>query len=491
MTAHTTVRRAALVFMAATLGWATAPRGPVAPAWAQAPAATAPQNTRLTQPQLEQMLAPIALYPDDLLMQVLMASTYPLEVVQAKRWLAKADNAKLKGDALTKALEKESWDPAVKSLVPFPDVLTLMNDQLDWTQNLGDAVLAQQADVFNAVQVLRGRAKAAGKLETSPQMVVAVSDSVTTPTTVGSTVVVAPPPQVITIAPAQPDVVYVPAYDPAVAYGTWPYPAQPPYYYPPPVGWGLGGALMTGLAFGVGVAAIGSLAGWASPNWGGGTVNVNANRYNNINANRGQISDNTWRHDTSHRQGVAYRDQDVANRMRGSAGAGAGGDRAQSREQFRGRAEQVQRGGGLDGAGRGNLAVGTGNRPNVGDRAGGAGGVRDGAAGSRPGGSNLANRPGGGGGNVASRPAGGAGGLAANRPAGGGGFQSQRQASGPAAFQGMGRGGDTRAAASRGSASRQQSVSARGGGGGRAAAGGGGRGGGGGGRGGGGGGRGR
>jgi hypothetical protein len=360
-------------------------------AWAQAPVAApaAPQSAsdRLDQGQLEALLAPIALYPDSLLMQVLMASTYPLEVVQAKRWLGQGRNAQLKGEDLAKAMEGQSWDPSVKSLVPFPDVLTMMNDQLDWTQQVGDALLAQQEDVLNAVQVLRGRAQAAGTLQSGPQQTVNVTTNVTVPPPApGAPVpVVAPPPQVITIAPTQPETVYVPAYDPGVVYGTWPYPSYPPTYYPPPPSWGLGSALLTGMAFAGGVALVGSLWGWASPSWGRGDVDVNVNRYNNINVNRTQISSNRWRHDESHRHGVAYRNDQVRDTYRRTDAA----PRADARDQFRGRAEQIQRQGGLDRA-----PIGGGDRPALGDRPGAgdrpALGDRPGA-GDRPG---VGDRPG-------------------------------------------------------------------------------------------------
>lgn len=312
-----------------------------APGAAQAIASSVEQD-RLTQPQLEQLLAPIALYPDDLQMQMLMAATYPLEIVQARRWLGQGRNASLRGDALAQALSAQPWDPSVKSLVPFPDVLTLMNDQLDWTQQLGDAVLAQQQDVLNAVQVLRGRAQAAGKLQSGPQQTVDIKPVVNV--TTAPDAAVAPPPQVITITPTQPSQVYVPAYNPSVVYGSWPYPSYPPSYYPPPVGWGVGNALLTGMAFAGGVAIVNSLWGWASPGWGRGDVDVDVNRFNNINVNRNQISSNRWRHDEAHRHGVAYRNQEVRNTFRGGDG-GAAQERAQAREQFRGRVQQADRGG--------------------------------------------------------------------------------------------------------------------------------------------------
>src|SRR5690348_10956911 len=242
--------------------------------------------------QLDALLAPIALYPDDLLVQTLMASTFPLEVVAAARWVEEPAHKSLSGDALAKALEAEPWDPSVKSLVPFPVVLATMNDNLPWLQQLGYAVATQQADVLMSVQRLRRQAQANDKLQSSPQQVVS-TEVVTTE----------PPPdsgqaptqqEVIVIKPAQPDVVYVPTYDPRTVYGTWPYPAYPPYYAPPPPGYYFGTALATGMAFAAGAAIVGGLWGWARPAWGGGYANVNVNRYNNINVNRSQIASSRW-----------------------------------------------------------------------------------------------------------------------------------------------------------------------------------------------------
>src|SRR4051812_20283959 len=243
--------------IAGCFGFVTMADWPVRPAAAQTlpadatnlvspqPVAAKTGEDRLTQPQLEQLLAPIALYPDALLAQMLMAATYPLEVVQAQRWLGRGSNASLQGDALAQALQAQPWDASVMSLVPFPDVLKMMNDQLEWTQQVGDAVLAQQPDVLNAVQVLRNRALQAGKLESGPQQTITVSQKASvlpdeTKTQGGGApsgvteaadpamVQTVPPPQIVTIEPTQPDKVYVPAYNPSVAYGTWPYPAYPP-----------------------------------------------------------------------------------------------------------------------------------------------------------------------------------------------------------------------------------------------------------------------
>lgn len=165
--------------------------------------------------QLDALLAPIALYPDTLLTQILMASTFPVQLVQASRWLEDDNNKSLSGDALTKALEAQTWDASVKSLVPFPQVLTMMNSNLDWTQQLGYAVASQQAAVLDSVQRLRRQAQSNGSLQDTPEQVVRTEE------------------KVIVIEPAKPDVVYVPSYNPAVVYGGWPYPAYPPTYLPP------------------------------------------------------------------------------------------------------------------------------------------------------------------------------------------------------------------------------------------------------------------
>ncbi len=173
--------------------------------------------------EIEQLVAPIALYPDSLVSQILMASTYPLEVVQADRW-AKA-NKTLKGDALTKALEAQSWDPSVKSLVNFPQVLAMMSEKLDVTQKLGDAFLAQQKDVMDAIQRLRAKAQAQGNLKTTKEQTVIVEQPARKPRSSSNRAQTT----VIKIEPTNPQVVYVPTYNPTVVYGAWPYPAYPPY----------------------------------------------------------------------------------------------------------------------------------------------------------------------------------------------------------------------------------------------------------------------
>ena len=266
------------------------------------------ETKTFTKEELEQLLAPIALYPDELFAQVLMASTYPLQIVQAERWV-KAHPG-LKDKALEDALEKEPWDPAVKSLTPFPQVLTMMSEKLDWTQKLGDAFLAQQQEVMATAQALRGKAAAEGNLKDSKEQKVITEKTETT--------------TIIKIEPANPEVVYVPTYNPTVVYGAWPYPAYPPYYYYPP-GYAAGAAFV-GFTAGV---IVGSAL-WGGCNWGRGDVNVNVNRYNNF--NKTNISNGNWQHNSANRGGVPYRDQRTAQQFNRGASPGA-----QSREAYRGR----------------------------------------------------------------------------------------------------------------------------------------------------------
>jgi hypothetical protein len=256
--------------------------------------AYAQSSPALKAEELDQLVAPIALYPDTLLSQVLIASTYPLEVVEAERWAGQ--NKNLKGDALKKAVDQKKWDDSIKSLTATPDVLSMMSDKLDWTQKLGDAVLAQQADVMDAIQRLRQKAQANEKLKTTKQQKV-------TTTTQNNR-------QYIAIEPAEPNTVYVPYYDPAVVYGAWPYPAYPPYYFGAP-GYIAGGLLATGLAFGAGYA----VGAWAhGGSWWGGNVdwgNNNININNDIDINKR----NNWVHNSDHRHGVRYNNNEVRQKF--------------------------------------------------------------------------------------------------------------------------------------------------------------------------------
>jgi Protein of unknown function (DUF3300) len=277
------VASAALVIgtMPAPLGAQPAPAPVAAPDPSQ-------QGEQFSTAQLEALLAPVALYPDTLLTQLLMATTNPLEIVAASRWLAQGSNRELKGKALEDALRSQPWDPAVKSLVPFPQVLEMLNQQLEWTQQLGYAMQNQEAEVFDAIQRLRARAQSAGTLQSTPQQVVRTEAAPPPPSGAAD-----PRAQNLVIDPADPNLVYVPSYDPSQAYGVWPYADVPPVYYAPPPGYGYPGALVAGLVFGAGVAiAAAALWGWARPNWGCcwggryGGVNVNVNRWNAISPNR-------------------------------------------------------------------------------------------------------------------------------------------------------------------------------------------------------------
>jgi hypothetical protein len=285
--------------------------GPTRCLWAQ------DERKSFKPEELDQILAPIALYPDSLLSQVLMAASYPLEIVEAARW-SKA-NPNLKGDAAVTAVKDQSWDVSVKSLVAFPSVLMQLNDHLDWTQKLGDAMISQQQDVADSIQRLRAKAADAGNLKSGPQQTV---------TTQGSGA-----DRTIVIEPANPDVIYAPSYNPSWAYGAWPYPAYPPTYYPPPPAYGYGAALATGLLWGVGVAAAGSM--FSSWNWGRSNsyVNVNVNRAVNIDNHfdRNRYVNNThWQHNTVHRRGVAYRDPATRQQF------GQHRPGVEQRQQFRG-----------------------------------------------------------------------------------------------------------------------------------------------------------
>ena len=337
---------------------------------APAQAASAPvAGKTFSQQDLDQLLAPIALYPDALLAQVLMASTYPLEIVEAARW-AKA-NPGLKDKALEDAMQKQSWDPAVKALAAVPQVLQQMNDKLDWTQKLGDAFLAQQAEVMKTVQGLRAKAQAAGNLKASAEQ------QVKTEQQGGQTVYI--------IESAKPEVVYVPTYNPSTIYGTWWYPYPPYYMYPPAYVYPPGLAFATGVVVG---AAI-----WGNCNWHGNSVNINVNRYNSY--NKTNISNNNFQHNTEHRKGVAYKDQGVAQKYNRGGDAKA----AQSREQYRGQASP-QAASAQGRAGSGDQAMGASPAASK-SSAGGFSGAGSGAStreASARGGASRASAGGGGGG---------------------------------------------------------------------------------------------
>ncbi len=271
----------------------------------------------LSSEELEQLVAPIALYPDSLLAQLLMAATYPLEVVEAARW--SKENPKVSGADLDAAMQKQNWDASVKSLTAFPGVLKMMNDKLDWTEKLGDAFLAQQKDVMDAVQRLRAKAKAQGNLTSGKEQRVS--------TTKGSGDT-----EVIVIQPSSPDVVYVPTYNPTIVYGAWPYPSYPPYAWYPP-----GYVASNVLSFGLGVAAGAAM--WGDFDWGHDEVNINVDNYQSYTHNT--IPDDwknnggRWKHDPDHRRGVPYDSHNVDKHFRGGDQA-RDQARARAREEFRG-----------------------------------------------------------------------------------------------------------------------------------------------------------
>jgi hypothetical protein len=272
-------------------------------------------EAQLPEGQIEQLVAPIALYPDPLLTQVLMASTYPLEVVEAARW--SQDNSTVNGQALQDAMQAQSWDPSVKALTAVPQTLQMMSDKLDWTQLLGDAFLAQQQDVLAAVQKLRAEAQAAGNLQSTPQQVV------TTEAPTAGAAVSGPPP--IVIEPVNPDVYYVPVYNPAVAYGAWSYPDYPPFNWSP-----AGFVASNVVSFAAGVA-VGSAI-WGGCDWWNHNVIINVNRFNVFNHTNINVANNTWTHDPAHRDGVPYRNASLMRRF-GTA------NEAAAREAFRDRAD--------------------------------------------------------------------------------------------------------------------------------------------------------
>ncbi len=370
--------RSLLVVLAILLA---APPVPLPRAQQTPPAQEAPTEPPPFKPEeLEQIVAPIALYPDPLVAQVMMASTYPLEVIQAARFV-KA-NPNLKDAALNEELKKYDWDDSVKSLVSLPQILELMNEKLDWMQKLGDAFLGQRKETMDAIQRLRARAQAEGNLKSNEQQTVVAEPVQPQP---GQ-----PPPAqqtIIKIEPANPQVVYVPSYNPTVVYGAWPYPAYPPYYpYPPGYVWGT-----AAISFGVGMA-VGAAA-WGGCNWGGGDVDIDVNKANNFTNNvnretkanqirnerasqggqRGQGGGNrqSWQHNPEHRKGAQYRDAGSQQRYNRGSSPQAG-----TRDAYRGR------------EGAGGAAAGGGQRggPQAGTREGGfgsaGGGQRGGGAGA-------------------------------------------------------------------------------------------------------------
>lgn len=271
---------------------------------AQQPPPLPPPDQTLSPQQLDNLVAPIALYPDPLLSQILVAATYPLEIVQAYQWMQRTPG--VTGAALTQAVQGQNWDPSIQALVVFPDVIKRLNDDVTWTTNLGNAFLAQQADVMDAVQRLRAQAEQAGKLASTPQEVVTNSNQ--------------DGQAVVEIEPADPAVIYVPMYDPDWIWG-------PPLYYPYPRWyWPArpGGGLFFSFGPGIGIGAYfgGGWGGWGGwgwqPGWGAHTVIVNNTFIHRYNFNAAHVTNlhgsAVWQHDAFHRQGVPYARPELATR---------------------------------------------------------------------------------------------------------------------------------------------------------------------------------
>ena len=305
--------------------------------------------------QIDQWVAPVALYPDALLSQVLMASTYPTNVAQAVQW--SHDNPLKQGDAAIQAVSDQPWDASVKSLVAFPQLMALMGENPQWVQNLGDAFLAQPQDVMDSVQRLRQLAQQTGSLKSSTEQkiitttkkVVPVNQPANAPATQSNTVstsspvVAEPAPTVIAIEPANPDVVYIPNYNPNVVYGSWANTAYPPVYLPPPAGEPFVDSFVRGFGYSMGVATTYAL--FSSIDWddddhdhhhhddddyhhhdgghrdgndwqhNGDNINIDVNNFNRITGEHLTDKNMAWRHNPNYRNGVTYHDQDMAKRF--------------------------------------------------------------------------------------------------------------------------------------------------------------------------------
>ena len=341
---------------------------------AQAPAPSAPPSPPaqpLSPDQLDTLVAPVALYPDALLSEVLVAATYPLEVAEAPQWLQQ--NRNLQGQQLMAAAREQNWDPSIQALVAFPDVINLLSSNIRWTTDLGNAFLAQQADVMNAVQRMRAQAKAAGKLNSNPQ------ETVTTETQGDQSA--------IDIQPANPQVVYVPQYDPEYIWGPPAYGYYPPLDYPDYYGYGYGfgpgiyiGGFFGGLGWG----------GWGwGPNWFNCSIFQNYYFFNHYGFGGfyggGLGGRGIWAHNPVHRMGVAYSNRGLASRY-GSAGGRLAGGRASIANRGSVGANGAQRGtpGGRSLAPQGNRAA-TGNWQHFGGSGAGTSQAQRGAPAARQG----------------------------------------------------------------------------------------------------------
>jgi hypothetical protein len=357
----------------------------ITPSLPTAQQSTEKQAAKIPPEQLDSLVAPIALYPDPMLAQTLAASTYPLEVIQLQQWLAK--NPGLKDKALADAVAKQPWDPTVQALAGLPEVVKRLADDIQWTTDLGNAFLAQQSDVMDAVQRMRKKAQDNGNLKSTEQHQVETK--------------IIESKSVIVVEQANPQVVYVPSYDPVVVYGPPVYP-YPPIYYPPAGYYAAGVAI----SFGVGVmmGAVWS-GGWCcGAGWGHNDIDINVdnnfNRNSNINrgdrvnpqnrgdrganaGNRGGNTSGKWNHNPQHRGGAPYRDRATADKFGGAARGDSLSNRQSSARQQIGRQGgnlPSNRSGGSVGnraaggaSNRASAGVNSGNRPSGGgaDRIGG------------------------------------------------------------------------------------------------------------------------
>lgn len=424
----------------------------------------APDTPKISNDQLDSLVAPIALYPDPLLSQVLVASTYPLEIVQLQQWLEKRGTV-LNEKAKAEELQKQNWDPSIQAMAVLPEVVKRLSDDIKWTSDLGNAFLAQQGDVMDAVQRMRAKANNTGNLKSNEQM------KVETKEVESKTVIV--------IEQSDPQVVYVPSYNPTVIWGATTYYPYPPIYYPP-AGYYAGRAIGFGVGVAIGAAWGGGGWGWGC-GWGGNDVNINVNNSFNRNTNisggnRTNISGGNrpgagggnrpgaggggkWQHNPQHRGGAPYSNKAVANKYGGSA---RGDSMASRQASARQQAGSMDRGGGRQQAG--SMDRGGGGRQQAGSMDRGGGGRQQAGSMDRGGGGRSSSNFGGGGGDrIGSREVSrGSGGS--NRS--GGSFGSKSSFGG-----GSFGGGSTRASSSRGSLS----MGSRGGGGGRGGGGRGGR----------------
>jgi hypothetical protein len=342
------------------------------------------QAVKIPADQLDSLVAPIALYPDPLLAQTLAASTYPLELIQLQQWLAK--NPGLKDKALADAVAKQTWDPSIQAMAALPDVVKRLADDIQWTTDLGNAFLAQQSDVMDAVQRMRKKAEETGNLKSTQQQLVETK--------------VIDNKSVIIVQQANPQVVYVPSYDPISVYGPPIYP-YPPIYYPPAGYYAAGMAISFGVGLAMG-AAWGGGWGWGC-GWGGNNnININNNnnfvRNSNINGgNRNNVGggigngNSNWKHNPQHRGGAPYRDRATADRFGGTTRGDSVANRQSSARQ------QVGRQGGNLASDRAGGGAGAGSRPSNGgaDRMGGRDASRSGGGAERIGGRDVSRSGGG------------------------------------------------------------------------------------------------